>query len=82
MPSSLENCGVVSKSRNLAQLQITNQYELTVVLSILLLLYLLSVAHVYSGADLLTVSAYSSYSDKIKLYMYSFLHNNVFIILY
>jgi len=52
------------------------------VLSILLLLYLLSVAHVYSGADLLTIAAYSSYSDKMKLYMYSFLHNNVFIILY
>jgi len=38
MSSSLENVGIVSKSRNVAQLQITNQYELTVVLSILLLL--------------------------------------------
>jgi len=38
MPSSLENGGVVSNNRNLATLQITNKYELTVVLSILLLL--------------------------------------------
>jgi len=38
MPSSLENCGVVSNNRNVATLQITNQYELPAMLSILLLL--------------------------------------------